>query len=590
MSHRPPAKSPRPAIAASPSGRAGSLGEASQPAPPQARSSLEDAIARLTPPPAKPWLRRVIGALRAQDETALALAARSLAQARPDLGVAWYVLAVANERAGDFAGSLEAYRRALTLLPEEAEVANDLGRLALRMGMRDVAEQLFRRYLDSHPASIGTISNLACALRDQGRCADAIDILKAAIRAHPAEPLLWNTLGTVLVTRGELAASLTFFDEAVRLGPTLADACYNRGNARLELGDGDGALADCERAMALAGGEGDRLEMQLARATINLARGRLEAGWADYEARLAPLRRNATSFQVEGPRWAPGSALAGKTLLVVGEQGLGDEVLFANLLPDVLTALGPRGKLLLAVEPRLVALFQRSFPSADVVPHVTFRQNGRNFRAVPAAADLAQADLWTPLASLLRRFRRRLGDFPTAGAFLTPDPRRMADWRGALARAPAGRKVGLLWKSMKLEADRARYYAPFELWAPVLRTPGVTFVNLQYGDCAAELAWAARELGAHVWTPPGIDLRNDLDDIAALATCLDLTLGIANATSNIAAACGAATWIISVPGAWTRLGEADRMAWYPQARIFLPPGFGRWEAAMSEIAAALAAS
>jgi hypothetical protein len=122
----------------------------------------------------------------------------------------------------------------------------------------------------------------------------------------------------------------------------------------------------------------------------------------------------------------------------------------------------------------------------------------------------------------------------------------------------------------------------------VLRTPGATMVNLQYGDCAPEIAWARRELGVEIWTPPGIDLKQDLDDIGALACALDVTLGFANATTNIAAACGAATWIISVPGAWTRLGT-DRMPWYPQARIFNPPGLGQWEETMAGVAAALAA-
>ncbi|HEY3798927.1 MAG TPA: flagellar protein FlbA, partial [Caulobacteraceae bacterium] len=82
-------------------------------------------------------------------------------------------------------------------------------------------------------------------------------------------------------------------------------------------------------------------------------------------------------------------------------------------------------------------------------------------------------------------------------------------------------------------------------------------------------------------------LKQDLDDIAALTSALDLTVGFANATSNIAAACGAPTWIISVPGAWTQLGQRERMPWYPTARVFEPPGFNRWEETMAALAAAL---
>jgi len=553
---------------------------------PTALAKLERAIGDLNALRVEPLLRRGVAAIRDEDpKTASDLALNAL-NLDPRSGLAWYVLAVAREKAGDFASSLKAYESALALMPDESEVANDLGRLAFRMGMKEVAEQLFRRYLASHPDSYGAMSNLACAVRDLHRPEEAIEILRAAIMGCPGDPTLWNTLGTVVSEQSDFANAVTFFTEALRLDPSFAHAMYNRGNARLECGETEAALADCEAAMLIARSPDSRLMMQLARSTLKIVQGRIGEGWEDYEARLDPLFANSTLFLVDRPRWAPDADLEGKSLLVMGEQGLGDEVLFANLLPDVLEALGPRGRLAIAVEPRLVDLFQRSFPDAEVFPHATYRQNGRNFRVAPAVGDLGRFDLWTPLASLLRRFRSRLEDFPDRQGFLTADPARVAHWRRTLAAAPAGRKVGLLWKSMKLDTARTRYYSPFQLWAPVLKTPGVTFVNVQYGDCSAEIAWAARELGVEVWTPPGIDLKQDLDELAALTCALDLSIGFANATSNIAAACGAPSWFISAPGAWTRVGT-DRMPWYPQARVFTPRRLGQWEPTMAEIAAAL---
>jgi Tfp pilus assembly protein PilF len=534
-------------------------------------------------------LRRAIEALRAEEpRSAVDWALRALDHDERS-GAAWHVLAVALERGGDFASSLKAYSAALDLAADPADVANDLGRLAYRMGMKETAEQLFRRHLERRPDAFEAANNLACALRDQGRLAEAIEVLRAAIRSGPTQPLLWNTLGSLVCEQGDAANAIIFFEEALRLDPGQAIARYNRGNARLALGDLQAALADCEAAMAGAAGGSDRTMMQLARATIRIALGRIGDGWDDYEARLSSDFAAGTRFLVDAPRWTPDAALAGKTLLVVGEQGLGDEVLFANVLPDVAAALGASGRLLIAVEPRLVSLFQRSFPAADVFAHATFDVGGRTVRGVPALEGRSDIDLWAPIASLLRRFRRRLEDFPDRPAFLRADAARVRHWKKALSKASAGRKVGLLWKSMKLDAARARYFSPFELWAGVLKAPGVSFVNVQYGDCAAEIEWARRELGVEIWTPPEIDLKHDLDDVAALTCALDLTLGFANATSNIAAACGAPAWIVSTPGAWTRLGESDRMAWYPQARVFLPPGFGRWEATMGEVAAALAA-
>ena len=121
----------------------------------------------------------------------------------------------------------------------------------------------------------------------------------------------------------------------------------------------------------------------------------------------------------------------------------------------------------------------------------------------------------------------------------------------------------------------------------MLAQKGVTFVNLQYGDCAAEIAQAERDFGVSIWQPPGIDLKRDLDDVAALSCALDLVVGFSNATLNIAGACGAPAFLISTPGAWPRLGETTTYPWYPKTRVFLPPAFGQWEPVMAEVAAAL---
>jgi hypothetical protein len=320
-----------------------------------------------------------------------------------------------------------------------------------------------------------------------------------------------------------------------------------------------------------------------------VARGRLEEGWRAYEARLSHHYPDVTHFMIDRPRFQPGDDLEGRTLLLVGEQGLGDEVLFANLLPDVIAALGPKGRLVLAVEKRLVPLFERAYPGIEVGPHVTYDVEARTVRVTPFVGDLARIDLWAPIASLLPRLRPTVESFPDRPAYLAADPARVAHWKTVLdAEAPAGLKVGMLWKSLKLEGARLRYFSPFAAWEPVLSTPGVTFVDLQYGDTGAETAYARERLGVQLWRPPGLDLKDDLDEVAALACALDLVLGPANATSNIAAACGARVWLVSTPGAWPKLGT-DRYPWYPTMRVFTPPGSRRWDAVMAEIAGELAA-
>ena len=556
-------------------------------ASPTALNRLEAAVGALRLVAAEPLLQRALGELRADNPKAASeWALKALAHDERN-GTGWYILAVAREKAGDFRSSMDAYEMALGLLPDETAVANDLGRLAFRLGMTDIAEALFRRHLQADPGCVEAANNLACALRDQRRFAEAIEVLRPAIVADAGQPILWNSLGAVLAEQGDMATALTFFEEALRLDPTFTRALYNRGNMLLALGHPAEALVDCNAALLSTKAPDERAMIKVARSTIRLCSGDIAGGWEDYEGRFDPHFNNVTHFLVHHPRWSPQADFSGKTLLVVGEQGLGDEVLFANLLPDVLKDLGPDGRLLLALEPRLVSLFQRSFPTAEVGDHATYNVDGRTVRGSAFIEAARDVDLWTPIGSLLRRFRPSLEDFPSQPGFLRADPDRVAAWRQRLAtEAPVGRKVGILWKSLKLDGDRSRYYSPFEQWAPVLRTPGVSFVNIQYGDCSEELELARRELGVEIWQPPGIDLKMDLDELAALTCALDLTLGFSNATSNIAAACGAPTWMISAPAAWTRLGT-ERMPWYPQARVFLPEQYGDWAPVMAEVAKAL---
>jgi tetratricopeptide (TPR) repeat protein len=567
----------RPRVAASAMGSAGSA---------SALARLNAAVAELKAVSIQALLQQGVDALGAErPRDAAELALKALEQDERS-GHAWYVLAVAREKVGDFKGSLRCYEAALQLLPNEAEIANDLGRLAYRLGMKPLAEQLFIRYLEHQPASTEAANNLACALRDQNRYVEAIDVLKAVIGAHPTVAQLWNTLGTVLSEQGDFETAVTFFDEAVRCDPKMFRARYNRGNARLSIGDGAGADEDNTAALKAVTAPDEVAMMRLARSTILLVNGEIGAGWDAYEARLEPQYADVTHFMIDRPRWTPEADLKGRSLLLMGEQGLGDEVLFANMIPDVLEALGPEGRLHLAVEKRLVPLMQRSFPDVTVGAHATYRVDTHTVRGAPFVKDSQQIDLWAPLASPLRRFRRSVDAFPDRAAFLVPDPERVAHWRRVLDQAPRGPKVGLLWKSLKVDGARQRYFSPFEQWAPVLATLGATFVNLQYGDCAAEIAEARKTLGVDVWEPPGIDLKDELDEVAALSSALDLVIGPANATSNIAAACGAPVWLISTPGAWPRLGT-DRYPWYPSVRVFNSPGFNQWGPVMSDVAQAL---
>jgi tetratricopeptide (TPR) repeat protein len=485
------------------------------------------------------------------------------------------------ERKGDLRAALDAYGEAFEISGRDPLHALDIGRLALKLDQPQAAEQVLRIHLAAHPSSLAGTLHLAQALRDQQRYGEAMAILMPAIQTHPGEARLWTQLGVVLTQEGRPEDAWTFLDEAVRLDPYDGAALYHRANALSDLGEHTRAIADYAAALRAVPAE-DRDRVRVPLALSRLATGDLELGWEDYRSRLSPRSGKAVRFAFDAPQvaFAPKDVISGMNLLLVAEQGLGDEVMFAAVVPEVLRALGKTGHLTLAVEPRLVSLFRRSFPKASVVPHRTHVDAGVTVRTADTPRHI---DGWAPMAAPLRRYGRFVSDFP-ALPYLRPDPGSVAHWRAMLASKP-GRKIGLLWKSLKLDGERHRQFAAFDDWEGVLTTPGVTFVNLQYGDCEAELRAARDRFGVEVWQPPGLDLKTDLDEVTALCRALDLVIGFSNATFNLAGACGAPSWLICGTGAWTQLGT-DRYPWYPQARVFNARRDG-WRPALDAVGAAL---
>jgi tetratricopeptide (TPR) repeat protein len=503
--------------------------------------------------------------------------------------LAWHVLAICREKSGHLSHALTAYEAALRLSPEDPAIAHDLGRLAQRLGHLEIAEKLLLKFLAVEPGHIEGTNNLACVLRDQKRYDEAIDALRNLIQIEPTEPTLWNTLGTVLSDQGQMSQSMTFFDEALRIDPAFAKARYNRANARQPLGDHEGALEDLDAAIPGAEGPYEAAMMIMAKALTLMGMGRLKEGFEAYEIRLDPDLTEAMHVLVDCPRWDPKTEdITGKRLLVVGEQGIADEMVFGTVLPDVIEAVGPTGKVFIAVEARLVDLYQRTFPTAVVGGHRAVRLEGRLTRFVPFMEDLAEkeakADHWVPMASLAAIYRQDLSDFPDRDGYLVPDPARVAHWKAELEKLGPGLKVGLHWKSSVLTGVRARYFSNFERWAPVLTAPGCVMVNLQCGDVSDDLA-AAKAAGATIWTPP-INLKDDLDDLAALSNALDLVIGPGIAGTNMAAASGARTWLIHAPDDWHLLAT-DRYPFYPRVRTFATGGFDGWPRAIAEVRAAL---
>lgn len=536
--------------------------------------------------------------------TLLAQAASHLEESRPDLaaGLArsvveidrnslagWRLLALACELDGDLPGALSACESALALAPDDPDLLTVLGRIALEIGMAAAADGLLRRALAARPGDTNATCLLARALAAQARGDEAVDILMALLSEREDDPAAWDALGVLAADRGDLGAARTCFTEALRLAPDYTPARFNAANLLITEGDSRSGLEALEGIPEVGLSPREHATLVFSRACARLRLGDLQGGWKDYAIRNDSGFPGAAEFDIPGRRWRPGDSLSERKLLVVGEQGLGDEVMFAGLLPDLMTGDNRPASLALAVEPRLTGLFQRSFPGVSVSAHTTQSIGARRLRRLAEGRDAVDHSAWTPMADLLPVLRPNLEDFRGGGDFLAADPDRIEDWQARLAGLGPGLRVGLLWKSALMSGSRGNAFAAFDAWRPVLEVPGVTFVNLQYGDCKDEIAFAWDQLGVKIRSPAGLDLKQDLEGVAALSCALDLVVGVSNASFNLAAACGVPAWLITAPDAWTTLG-ADFYPWYPQVRLFASRQAGDWDEVFLAVGQALAAA
>ncbi|MGH6872857.1 MAG: tetratricopeptide repeat protein, partial [Rhizomicrobium sp.] len=335
---------------------------------------------------------------------------------------AYHVLAMALERMGHMHKALVTYERAFALDPDDPDLLLNLGLSAWNMKMIDAAAKMFNLYIAACPESPLGYNNLGSVQCEQGKSSIAIETLRAAIYRMPAQSILWNSLATVLAEEGRADESIVFYEEAIRLEPDFARPWHNLGFAYSHLGRLDDALRAYDHALSLATDPVEKIEGRHSRGVCLIGMGRLAEGFADYEVRNDPHFRAFVQIVTRSPAWQ-GEPLEGKRVLAVAEQGLGDEFMFANILPNLARAVGESGKLQIAVDPRLVTLFARSFPLAEVGSYddrrLIDKDGNRELRLVPWAARDNEPDFHISMGSAIPHFRKSVADFPRR-AFLTP--------------------------------------------------------------------------------------------------------------------------------------------------------------------------
>jgi hypothetical protein len=250
--------------------------------------------------------------------------------------------------------------------------------------------------------------------------------------------------------------------------------------------------------------------------------------------------------------------------------------MFASCISDLLEQ--SPSKLFLECDPRLEALFARSFPGV----HVHGKLKDMDFSWL---GDIAQPDYALPIGSLPQFFRNQVREFPERAAYLTPQPDLVQKWTQRLSNLKAGLKIGISWRGGTIASTIKRTSIPLPEWQPLLST-NASFINLQYGDVSEDIA-TLDGLQIHDWQDN--DPRTGLDNQAALISCLDLVITIDNATVHMAGALGTKTWALveQVPDwRWPEVfGDCPPL--YRSVRLFRQKQLFEWGDVIDQVAQSL---
>jgi hypothetical protein len=440
------------------------------------------------------------------------------------------------------------------------------------------AERCYHWCLEQLPEDPFVLGSLGSLYVEIGKWGLGVSLLLTACRLQPDEPANWNALGAGLRRMDKLDDARDALKKSLDLSRDDLDrarVCHNIASTYINEGEPWTAVEWAEKGLKLDP-ENKQIRFNLGLAQLEL--GDFANGWDGYEmGRIATTW--ARNYSHPGREVVPWDGSPGKNLVVFGEQGVGDEVLFAHAIPDLLKI---AKSVIIECHPRLVNIFKRSFPECTV--YGTRKDEEITW---PRDHDI---DAKVPIGSLHRFFRRDRTAFPVfPSGYLKPDPALV----GQLSGDARLLRVGLSWIGGTRDTHVSLRSMPLDRLEPILTVPGIEFVSLQYTEGAAKEVEAARakgwnishdpEINEGVDPAPGKRKQGDMDKLFATIAGLDMIVTVLTSNVHFAGSMGIPAWCLTpIKAPWQFM--QDSMPWYPQHRLYRQQAHGEWDGVINTIA------
>ncbi|MET4800377.1 tetratricopeptide repeat protein [Bradyrhizobium sp. LB11.1] len=504
-------------------------------------------------------------------------------------------LATVLERQGRLDEARQHYSQALSLKPEDAGLWNHLGNLLWQLAQSEEAVLHYQQALKLNPQYWEPAQNCGMLLLELGRHAEALEWFNKAEKLNPNSAALYQMRAVCLSAANRFEEAEADYEKSIALDPSLAEthnnlgllhwrfdrleqafACFdsalalrpdfhavlnNKAVVLLHLQLLDEAFAALHKSIAAAPNDAQTLFYL---ATLQLLTGDFERGWLAREARWRLPSVGLVDRGFSQALWLGDQPIAGKTILLHSDEGLGDAIQFARYVPMV-AALGAR--VILEVEPPVQQLLSGITGVTECI--------GRS--SSPAF------DLHCPLGTLPLAFGTRLDTIPLAEGYVpAPPAARVKAWQDRLEDRPGPRnrfRVGLVWTGNPDHKNDHNRSMTLRTLAPLLDCD-VQFVSLQKGVRDQDKVFLSQR-------PDIVDLTEQLTDFsetAALMTCLDLVISVDTSVAHLAGALGAPVWtMVPFNPDWRWLLNRDDSPWYRSMRMFRQTKRGNWASVVDDV-------
>ena len=468
-----------------------------------------------------------------------------------------------------FDAAVAGYDKAIALKPDYAEAYSNRGNALQELKQFDAAVVSYDKAVELKPNFAEAYSNRASALQELKQLDAAVASYDKAIVLKPNFAEAYTNRASALKELKQFDAALISSEKAIELNPDNAEAYSNRGNVLLVLKQFDAAVASYDKAIAL---KPDYAEAYSNRGHLKLVLKDFYNGFLDNKYRWDSKDFPSKPQKTKIPS-ASKSEIKGR-LLIWAEQGMGDEIFYAGLLPMLTTK---DVSIALSADNRLHPIYRRSFPKVDLLDKNILMGSSvdTGFDAQAPIGDLGYLlDINTAAIKATR------------SPYLQSDPVKRDNYRRTNSALGSGLVCGVAWKSVNQKFGTAKSIG-LESFAPLLGLPGVHFVNLQYGDVKKEIQHVKSTLSVDVHQVPGVDVFYDVESLLALIDACDVIVTTSNVTAHLAGSIGKRAAVLvphSTGKIWYWHENDEYSFWYPSLRLFYQNNPLTWDQTLKDCA------